>query len=52
MDTCASLTSARILMGEESAEAAKNAFICEFAGERQVKNRAKPVKCWWVLRAK
>jgi len=42
----------KILIGEETHEAAKNAFICEFAGERQVKNRAKPVKCWWVLRAK
>jgi adenylate cyclase len=42
----------KILIGEETFAAVQHAFVCESAGERQVKNRARPVKCWWVLRRK
>ena len=40
----------KILIGEATYEAVKHQFECESAGERKVKNRAQPVKCWWVLR--
>ena len=42
----------RILIGEQTWEAVKDRFVCESAGERQVKNRARPVKCWWVTSAR
>ena len=38
----------RIQIGESVHAAVRDVFACEPAGERQVKNRAKPVRCWWV----
>ena len=38
----------RIQIGEGTWERVNDAFDCESAGERHVKNRAQPVRCWWV----
>ena len=38
----------RIQIGEGTWEKVNDAFVCESAGERHVKNRAQPVRCWWV----
>lgn len=38
----------RIQIGEATWNSVKDRFACESAGERQVKNRARAVKCWWV----
>jgi len=42
----------QVLIGEATWELVRDSFECEYAGERQVKNRARPVKCWRVLAAK
>lgn len=39
----------RIQIGDTTHVAVKNTFDCAFAGERKMKNRGEPVKCWWVL---
>jgi adenylate cyclase len=40
----------KIQIGETTHVAVKNHFRCEPAGERKMKNRAAPVKCYWVSR--
>jgi len=42
----------RIQIGETTYELVKDSFECEAAGERTLKNRAQPVRTWWVQRAK
>lgn len=39
----------QVLIGEATYLHVRDAFQCEYAGERQVKNRAGSVKCWWVV---
>ena len=39
----------RILIGEATWEHIKDDFDCTFAGERQLRNREKSVKAWWVV---
>jgi len=38
----------RIQIGEATYELVKTGFSCEFAGERKLKNRTEPIRCWWV----
>ena len=38
----------RIQIGESTWELVKDAFDCELAGERTLKNRERPVKTYWV----
>ena len=38
----------RIQIGEATYELVKDAFACEYSGERAVRNRVQPVKTWWV----
>ena len=42
----------KIQIGEGTWEAVRDAFECESAGARVVKNRAAPVKSWWVTGAR
>ena len=38
----------RIQIGDATCELVKRKFHCEPAGERKLKNRDAPMKCWWV----
>jgi len=39
----------KILIGGSTYEAVRDRFTCEFAGDRKVKNREKPIPSWWVI---
>ncbi len=39
----------QVLIGENTYAHVRDSFNCEYSGERQVKNRAKAVKVWWVV---
>ena len=38
----------RIQIGDATWQHVKDAFVCESAGSRALKNRAEPVQAWWV----
>lgn len=40
----------RILVGEESYRRLEPYFEFNYAGERQVKGKALPLKCWWLMK--